>query len=103
MTEGADRVVGEIVQAGGKAAAVQGNVSIAADVKRIFAEAGKVYGKLDILVNNAAVYQFAELGDITEEQFHRHFNINVLGPLLSRSSLPGIGKQIGERKSVLQF
>jgi len=79
----ADRVVAEITGQGGKAVAVQGDVSKASDVQRLFAETKRAYGKLDVLVNNAGVYQFAALGDITEEQFHRQFNTNVLGLLLS--------------------
>jgi len=81
--EGADRVVAEIVKKGGKAVAVQGDVSKASDVQRLFAETQKVFGTLDVLVNNAGVYQFAELGEITEEQFHRQFNTNVLGLILT--------------------
>jgi 3-oxoacyl-[acyl-carrier protein] reductase len=81
--EGADRVVAEIVGKGGKAVAVQGDVSKASDVKRIFAETKKAFGRLDVLVNNAGVYQFAALGEITEEHFHRQFNTNVLGLLLA--------------------
>jgi 3-oxoacyl-[acyl-carrier protein] reductase len=81
--EDADRVVAEIVKAGGKALAVQGDVSKASDVQRIFAETKKTYGQLDVLVNNAGVYEFAALGDITEQQFHRQFNTNVLGLLLA--------------------
>src|SRR5882724_9996921 len=81
--EGADRVVAEIVKDGGKAVAVQGDVSKASDVRRIFAETKKAFGRLDVLVNNAAVYQFAPLGEITEDHFHRQFNLNVLGLILS--------------------
>lgn len=81
--EGADRIVAEITGKGGKAVAVQGDVAKAADVERLFAETKKAFGKLDILVNNAGVYQFAPLDDITEESFHRQFNTNVLGLLLS--------------------
>jgi 3-oxoacyl-[acyl-carrier protein] reductase len=81
--EGADRVVAEITGKGGKAVAVQGDVSRAADVKRIFAETKEAFGQLDVLVNNAGVYQFGALEDITEEQFHRMFNTNVLGLLLA--------------------
>jgi 3-oxoacyl-[acyl-carrier protein] reductase len=81
--EGANRVVDEIVESGGKALAVQGDVSKPSDVKRIFAETKKAFGRLDVLVNNAAVYQFARLEDITEEQFHRHFNLNVMGLILA--------------------
>src|ERR1700719_4239005 len=69
--EGADRVVAEIVKKGGKAVAVQGDVSKASDVKRLFAETKKAFGTLDVLVNNAGVYEFALLVDFTEEQFHR--------------------------------
>jgi 3-oxoacyl-[acyl-carrier protein] reductase len=81
--EGADRVVAEIEKKGGKALAVQGDVSKASDVQRIFAETKKAFGKLDVLVNNAGVYQFAPLEEITEEHFHRQFNTNVLGLLLA--------------------
>ncbi len=81
--EGADKVVAEIVAAGGKAIAVHGDVSLAADITRIFAETKAAFGKLDILVNNAGVYQMAPLEAITEESFHRQFNINVLGTLLA--------------------
>ena len=80
--EGADRVVAEIVGNGGKAVAVQGDVAKASDVKRIFAETKKAFGKLDVLVNNAGVYEFSPLEEITEEKFHRLFNTNVLGLLL---------------------
>jgi 3-oxoacyl-[acyl-carrier protein] reductase len=81
--EGADRVVAEITGRGGKAIAVQGDVSKASDVKRLFSETKKSFGKLDVLVNNAGVYRFAPLEDITEEHFHWHFNTNVLGLLLT--------------------
>jgi 3-oxoacyl-[acyl-carrier protein] reductase len=81
--EGADRVVAEIVEKGGKAVAVQGDVASAPDVQRVFAETKKAFGRLDVLVNNAGVYQFAPIGEITEEQFHRQFNTNVLGLILA--------------------
>jgi 3-oxoacyl-[acyl-carrier protein] reductase len=81
--EGADRVVAEITGSGGKAIAVQGDVSKAADVQRLFAEAKKAFGTLDVLVNNAGVYQFAPLEDVTESEFHRQFNTNVLGLILA--------------------
>ena len=80
--EGADRVVAEIAEKGGKAVAVQGDVSKASDVQRLFAETKGAFGRLDVLVNNAGVYQFSPLGEITEEQFHRQFNTNVLGLIL---------------------
>jgi 3-oxoacyl-[acyl-carrier protein] reductase len=81
--EGADRVVADITAKGGKAVAVQGDVSKAKDVERIFAETKKQFGSLDVLVNNAGVYEFAPLGEVTEEKFHRMFNTNVLGLLLA--------------------
>ncbi len=81
--EGADRVVAEITSKGGKAVAVQGDVAKEADVKRLFAETKKAFGTLDVLVNNAGVYQFAPLESVTEEEFHREFNTNVLGLILA--------------------
>ena len=81
--EGADRVVKEITASGGKAIAVQGDVAKAADVKRLFAETRKNFGKLDVLVNNAGIYNFAPLESVSESEFHRQFNTNVLGPILT--------------------
>lgn len=81
--DGADRVVKEIAQNGGKAIAVQGDVAKAGDVKRVFAETRKAFGSLDILVNNAGVYDFVPLESVTEEEFHREFNTNVLGLILA--------------------
>jgi 3-oxoacyl-[acyl-carrier protein] reductase len=81
--EGADKVVADITGKGGKAIAVKGDVAKAADVQQIFAETKKAYGKLDILVNNAGIYDFKPLEAITEEQFHRQFNTNVLGLILA--------------------
>src|SRR6267143_1679201 len=81
--QGADRVVAEIAGRGGKAIAVQGDVSKQADIKRLFSEAKKTFGRLDILVNNAGVYELAPLEGVTEELFHKHFNLNVLGLLLT--------------------
>jgi len=80
---GADRVVAAIVKAGGQAVAVQGDVSKATDVTRIFAETKKAFGRLDVLVNNAAIYQFAPLEQISEEHFDRQFDINVKGLILA--------------------
>jgi len=79
----ADRVVADITGRGGKAVAVQGNVSKQADIERLFSETKKAYGRLDILVNNAGVYEFAPLESVTEELFHKQFNVNVLGLLLT--------------------
>jgi len=80
---GADRVVAEITKAGGKAASVQGDVSKQADIDRLFAESKKAFGTVDILVNNAGVYEFAPLEAVNAESFHKMFNLNVLGLLLT--------------------
>lgn len=86
---GADKVVAEILARGGKAVAVQGDVSKQADITQLFAQTKAHYGRLDILVNNAGVFEFAPLDQITEEHFHRQFNINVLGLLLTtKEALP---------------
>ena len=76
---GADDVVAAIAKSGGKAVAVRGDVSKPADAQGIIEAAIKNYGRLDILVNNSGVYEFAPIEAVTEEQFHRIFNINVLG------------------------
>jgi 3-oxoacyl-[acyl-carrier protein] reductase len=81
--EGADRVVAEIKEKGGKAIAVQGDVSKTADVRRLFAETKKTFGAPDVLVNNAGIYAFEPLENVTEDEFHREFNTNVLGPILT--------------------
>src|SRR6059036_2459919 len=81
--EGADRVVAEITGGGGKAIAVQADVAKTADIQRLFAETKKAFGRLDILVNNAGVYEFLPLENVTEEHFHKHFDVNVLGLLLA--------------------
>jgi 3-oxoacyl-[acyl-carrier protein] reductase len=81
--EGADRVVAIITGAGGKAIAVQGDVSKSADIAKIFTETVAAFGKLDVLVNKAGVYAFAPLEAVTEEEFHRQFNTNVLGLILA--------------------
>jgi 3-oxoacyl-[acyl-carrier protein] reductase len=80
---GADKVVAEISSAGGKAAAVQADVARKADIERLFAETKKMFGRLDILVNNAGIYEFAPLENVTEELFHKQFNLNVLGLILA--------------------
>jgi 3-oxoacyl-[acyl-carrier protein] reductase len=79
----ADRVVDEIKRIGGMAVPVQADLSKATDVVRLFSEAKAAFGTVDILVNNAGVFDFAPLENITEDEFHRHFNINVLGPILA--------------------
>jgi 3-oxoacyl-[acyl-carrier protein] reductase len=79
----ADRVVGDIAKAGGKAIAIQADVAKRADVERLFAETKAKLGKPNILVNNAGVYRFAPLEAVTEQEFHSHFDTNVLGAILA--------------------
>ncbi len=94
--EGADRVVAAIEAEGGKAIAVQGDVSKAADIARLFVETKNAYGTIDILVNNAAVFQWDGLEAVTEDEFHRQFNTNVLGTLLAtREAVPYFGANGG--------
>ena len=81
--KGAERLVEAILDNGGKAIAVGADVSKAADVERLFKEVDSAFGRLDVLVNNAGVFRFGALGEITEESFHLHFNINVLGAFLT--------------------
>jgi 3-oxoacyl-[acyl-carrier protein] reductase len=78
---GADRVVAEIVANGGKAAAVQADMAKKDQVERLFSETKKQFGKVDVLVNNAGIYEFAPLEEVTAEHFHKHFDLNVLGLL----------------------
>ena len=86
--EGADKVVAEIKSKGGKAVAVQGDFSKQEDIGKVFGEVKKTFGRLDTLVNNAGVYNFAPLEQVTAEEYHRIFNLNVLGLLLaSKESL----------------
>lgn len=80
---GADKTVAEITAAGGKAIAVKASVAVPAEIEHLVAESVKAFGKVDILVNNAGVYQFAPLEETTPELFHRQFDINVLGLLLT--------------------
>ncbi|SDT88914.1 3-oxoacyl-[acyl-carrier protein] reductase [Verrucomicrobium sp. GAS474] len=87
--DAADRVVNEITLVGGRAVAIQGDVSKKADIDRLLVETQKAFGPLDILVNNAGIYLPAPVGSITEENFHRQFDLNVLGlVLLSQEALP---------------
>jgi 3-oxoacyl-[acyl-carrier protein] reductase len=81
--EGADRVVSEITKKDGKAVAIQANIAKKADIERLFAETTKNYGRLDILINNAGVYEFLPLEQVTEPHFHRMFDTNVLGLILA--------------------
>ncbi len=80
---GADQVVKEIIDDGGKAIAIKADVAKKADIDYLFAETKKAFGPVDVLVNNAGIYEFQPLEKITEEHFHKQFNINVLGLLLS--------------------
>jgi 3-oxoacyl-[acyl-carrier protein] reductase len=80
---GAEKVVNEITSAGGKAVAVQADVAKKADIGRMFSETKKTFGKLDILVNNAGIYDMAPIESITEDHFHKQFNLNVLGLILT--------------------
>jgi 3-oxoacyl-[acyl-carrier protein] reductase len=98
--EGADKVVNEITGKGGKAIAVQGDVSKQADIDQLFAETKKAYKKVDILVNNAGIYEFAPLEAVTEASFHKIFNLNVLGLLLTTQTA---AKQFGEGASVINI
>jgi 3-oxoacyl-[acyl-carrier protein] reductase len=93
---GADRVVSEIVKKGGKAVAVQADMSNHADIKRLFAETKKAFDKVDILVNNAGVYEFIPLENVTAESFHKMFNLNVLGLILaSQEAVKHFGSEGG--------
>src|SRR5262245_17823686 len=81
--EGADRVVNAITSKGGKAVAVQADVAKAADLEKLFTETKKAFGKLDVLVNNAGIYQFTPIADVSEDSFYKQFDTNVLGLLLA--------------------
>ncbi|MEQ5840223.1 glucose 1-dehydrogenase [Paraburkholderia acidicola] len=98
--EGADAVVQAITAAGGKAIAVRGDVSKAVDAKGIIDAAINTYDRLDILVNNSGVYEFSPLEEITEEHFHKQFNVNVLGLLLTTQAA---AKHLGEGASVINI
>ncbi|TAJ69893.1 MAG: glucose 1-dehydrogenase [Phenylobacterium sp.] len=97
---GADAVVAEITAAGGKAIAVGGDVSKAAGAQGIVDAAIKAYGRLDILVNNSGVYEFSALADITEAQYRKMFDINVLGVLLTTQAA---GKHLGDGGSIINI
>jgi len=97
---GADVVVERIAQAGGKAIAVKADVSKADEAQALVDAAVKEFGRLDILVNNSGVYQFAPLEEITEDQFHRQFGVNVLGLLLTTQAA---AKHLGEGASVINI
>ncbi|HXE66109.1 MAG TPA: glucose 1-dehydrogenase [Rhodanobacteraceae bacterium] len=98
--QGADAVVAEIDKAGGKAVAVKGDVSKAAEAKAIVDAAVQHFGRLDVLVNNSGVYEFKPLEDITEEHFRQEFDINVLGLLLTTQAA---AKHLGEGGSIVNI
>jgi 3-oxoacyl-[acyl-carrier protein] reductase len=95
---GAEKVVNEIAAQGGKAVAVQADVGKQADIERLFAETKKSFGKLDVLVNNAGIYEFFPLEQVTAEHFQKQFNVNVLGLLLTTQAalkqFPSVGSII---------
>jgi 3-oxoacyl-[acyl-carrier protein] reductase len=97
---GADAVVAEIGAAGGNAVAVHGDVSKSADAQALVDSAVKEFGRLDILVNNSGVYGFAPIENVTEEDFHKHFNVNVLGLLLTTQAAV---KHLGEGSSIINI
>ena len=93
---GAESIVRTITDGGGHAIAIQGDVSCSADVIRMFDQATSTFGAIDILVNNAGVYRAMPISELTEAEFHREMNINLLGPLLTiRESLKHFGSDGG--------
>ncbi|WP_427874442.1 SDR family NAD(P)-dependent oxidoreductase [Flavobacterium sp. MMS24-S5] len=102
--QGAEEVVAAIIRSGGSAVAVQGDISILADVKRLFQETIKVYGRLDALVNNAGIYEFELLESFTEESYRKTFDINVLGVLLaSKEAAPLFDENGGSIINISSF
>ncbi|QNI30120.1 glucose 1-dehydrogenase [Alloacidobacterium dinghuense] len=95
---GAEKVVAAITAAGGKAIAVGGDITKAAEAQGVIDAAIKNYGRLDILVNNSGIYEFLPIEQITEEHFHKHFNLNVLALLLTTQAAV---KHMGEGASII--
>ena len=94
--QGADRVVADIVRGGGKAVAVQADLTRPEQIERLFAETKRAFDKLDVLVNNAGIYEFAPLENVTAEHFHKQFDLNVLGLLLAtKEAVKYFGKEGG--------
>src|SRR5436190_7193290 len=93
-----EKVAKEIASDGGKAVAMHANLSKREEVQRLFAESKKAFGRLDILVNNAGIYEFSPLETLTEEHFHKQFNLNVLGLLLTTQEA---AKYFGDNASVI--
>lgn len=98
--EGAQKVVEEIIQKGGKAKAIQANMSNPEEIQRLFLETSQTFGKIDILINNAGVYEFAPIEDITVEHYHKIFDLNVMGLLFS---IKGALKYFGSSGSVVNI
>jgi 3-oxoacyl-[acyl-carrier protein] reductase len=102
---GADKVVQDITSKGGKAVAIGGSVAEPDQVKKLFTETKKAFGRVDVLVNNAGIYEFGELDAINPEHFHKQFNVNVLGLLLATQEavklMPGSGGSIINISSVV--
>jgi 3-oxoacyl-[acyl-carrier protein] reductase len=99
--KGADRVVKAIEAAGAKAIAVQGNVSRKEDVEKLFAETEKTFGKLDVLVNNAGVFEFRPLEQVDEQHYHKMFDVNVLGLLLTTQA--AVKRMNGDGGSIINI
>src|SRR5271155_5914065 len=94
--EGADRIVAKIKAKGGEAIAVGANVAKEAEIQKLFAETKKAYGKVDVLVNNAGIYDFQPIESVTAEHFHKQFDLNVLGLLLTtKEAIKLIGPEGG--------
>src|SRR5882724_6778121 len=93
--DGADKVVAEIAAAGGKAIAVRADVSSSQGIAKLFGETKAAFGRVDILVNNAGVYAFGPLESVTAEAWHREFNLNVLGLLLTTQAALGLFPETG--------
>jgi len=92
----AERVVDDIKSKGGKAVAVQGDVSKAADIRRLFKQTKEAFGRVDVLVNNAGIYKFSPINEVTDDEFHRQFNTNVLGLMLAtREAVEHFGPEGG--------
>ncbi|MCC7422439.1 MAG: glucose 1-dehydrogenase [Planctomycetaceae bacterium] len=98
--EGADRVVSDIAKSGGKAVAVQANVARPADIPRLFHETKRAFGRVDVLVNNAGVYEFQPLENVTPEHFHRQYDLNVLGLILATQEAV---KHMGDGGSIVNI
>lgn len=98
--EGADRVVSDIAKSGGKAVAVQANVARPADIPRLFNETKRAFGRVDVLVNNAGVYEFQPLENVTPQHFHRQYDLNVLGLILATQEAV---KHMGDGGSIVNI